>query len=109
MHRFQFPFKLSVLPLLCQRHVQVASNILHLNQSVRVDSTRNLHVTCYVNITSARPSKYFSKFTVYHVSRLTSFTSWFNQKVPNIVSHEGHLQYLLECHMLGNILTAMNS
>ena len=28
-------------------------------------------------------------------------TSWFKLKDPNIVSHECHLQYLLECHIIG--------
>ena len=36
-------------------------------------------------------------------------TSWFKPKPPNFVRHEYRLQYLLECHIFGIMLTAMNS
>ena len=38
-----------------------------------------------------------------------SITSWFKHKPPNFVSHECRMQYQLECHTFGMLLTAMNS
>ena len=34
---------------------------------------------------------------------------WFKLNAPNCVTHEFRMQYLLECHIFGIILTAMNS
>ena len=36
-------------------------------------------------------------------------SGWFKNIAPKRVSHERRLQYILECRMLGIILTAMNS
>ena len=38
-----------------------------------------------------------------------SATSWFKHETLNFVSHECRMQKQLECHIFGNMVTAMNS
>ena len=47
--------------------------------------------------------------TLQYVVEIYIHAGWFKLNAPNCVTHEFRMQYLLECHIFGIILTAMNS